>query len=61
MTAVNPPQPTAQDAADPVVQEDAGPRYEDAPFGVFIRFGGGRGGMWFRYKGHVRSFHVRYL
>ena len=28
--------------------------YEDAPFGIFVRFGGGRGGFWFRYKGHVR-------
>lgn len=42
------------------MEEGTGPRYEDSPFGLFIRFGGGRGGMWFRYKGHVRA-HRMYL
>ncbi|CAM9524255.1 unnamed protein product [Ectocarpus fasciculatus] len=33
-------------------EEEPEERYEDAPFGMFVRFGGGRGGLWFRYKGH---------
>eukprot|EP00752_Nemacystus_decipiens_P008329 g7444.t1 len=35
----------------PAPMEEPGVRYEDAPFGIFVRFGGGRGGFWFRYKG----------
>ncbi|CAM9756118.1 unnamed protein product [Pylaiella littoralis] len=34
------------------VEEEVEQTYEDAPFGIFVRFGGGRGGLWFRYKGH---------
>lgn len=36
-------------------EEEPEERYEDAPFGMFVRFGGGRGGLWFRYKGHVSA------
>eukprot|EP00903_Cladosiphon_okamuranus_P013217 g12328.t1 len=34
------------------VMEESEVSYEDAPFGIFVRFGGGRGGFWFRSKGH---------
>lgn len=44
----------AQGATETTMENDAEPRYEDAPFSMFVRFGGGRGGIWFRYKGHVR-------
>lgn len=43
-----------QASIESVVEEDIGPEYEDSPFSLFVRFGGGRGGVWFRYKGHVR-------
>lgn len=51
-------QPFQETTAGPVMEEP-GPRYEDAPFGIFVRFGGGRGGFWFRYKGHVRHTTLR--
>lgn len=44
-----------QDAGGAGVKDEQDSRYEDAPFGIFVRFGGGRGGMWFQYKGHVRA------
>ena len=50
-----------QDAGGAGVKEEQDSRYEDAPFGIFVRFGGGRGGMWFRYKGHVRASIVEAL
>ncbi|CAM9917323.1 unnamed protein product, partial [Choristocarpus tenellus] len=32
-------------------EEEERIKYEQKPFSAFIRFGHGRGGMWFRYKG----------
>ncbi len=43
-----------QESTSGPIQEEPEHNYEDAPFGIFVRFGGGRGGLWFRYKGHVR-------
>ena len=47
-----------QDAGNAGGKDEQDTRYEDAPFGIFVRFGGGRGGMWLRYKGHVRASNM---
>ncbi|CAM9288814.1 unnamed protein product, partial [Hapterophycus canaliculatus] len=41
-----------QDTGDFPFEAEPERRYEDTPFGIFARFGSGRGGLWFRYKGH---------
>lgn len=46
--------PGRQETNDWPAEEEPVQNYEDAPFGIFVRFGGGRGGLLFRYKGHVR-------
>lgn len=48
-----------QDETKAGFKDEVDTRYEDAPFGMFVRFGGGRGGLWFRYKGHVRPSSVK--